>query len=79
MPISKSKIKDLNAEILYHEVLFRRGKISYEEYEAKRVELIREYYMRYYDEDMNCLLDYKKDSEPDGLLGMVIGVLRKLF
>lgn len=79
MPISKSKLKDLNAEIQYHEVLFRKGRMSFEEYEAKRVELIKEYYMRYYDEDTNCLLDYKKDSEPRGLLGMVISVLRKLF
>jgi len=79
MPLSKSKIKELNADIAYHEVLFRKGRISYEEYEAERQRLIRSYYMKYYDDEMNCLLDYERDSEPKGLLGAAIKLLRKLF
>jgi len=79
MPLSKSKIKDLNAEIKYYEVLLRKGLLSYRDYEAKRVELIKDYYMKYYDDDMNCLLDYKRDTEPHGLLGVAIKLLRKLF
>jgi hypothetical protein len=79
MPLSKSKIKDLNTEIKYYEVLLRKGMLSYSEYEAKRVELIKDYYMKYYDDDTNCLLDYQRDSEPQGLLGAALRVLRKLF
>tara|TARA_R100000808_G_scaffold5550_1_gene16833 strand:+ start:4452 stop:4691 length:240 start_codon:yes stop_codon:yes gene_type:complete len=79
MPLTKSKITELNAEIAYHEVLFRRGKISYEQFEAERHKLIGEYYMKYYDDEMNCLLDYEKDSEPKGLLGVAVKLLRKLF
>jgi hypothetical protein len=80
MPLTKSKIKDLNAEIQYHEVLFRRGEISYEEYEAKREDLIRKYHMRYREEDLSSLRKYENDSEPPhDLLGILLSMIRKLF
>ena len=79
MPLSKSKIEELNKEIESQELLYAKGVITYEQYESERASLIRDYYMKYYDDEMNCLLDYEKDSEPDGLLGIAIKLLRKLF
>jgi len=80
MPLSKSKVEELNAEIAYHEFKFKRGNISYEEFMETRAQLIGEYYMKFYDEDMQLLshLDYEKD-EPAGLFGMILRVIKKIF
>ena len=79
MPISKTKIKELNSEILYHEILFRKGEISFEEYNKNRMSLISNYYKKYYDDNMNCMLDYENHSEPTGLGGFLLRLVRKLF
>jgi len=80
MPLTKSKMEELNAEIAYYEFWFRRGEISYERYMDHREQLIGQYYMKFYDEDMQLLshLDYEKD-EPTGLCGMILRVIKKIF
>lgn len=81
MPLNKSKVDELNAEIAYYEFRFKRGDISYEEYMDERARLIGQYYMKFYDEDMQLLshLDYHKEEEPDGFLGMILRVIKKIF
>jgi len=81
MPLTKSKIKELNADILYHEIMFKRGKISYEEFMEHRARLIGEYYMKYYDEDMQLhgYLDAHHHDEPQGILGIILQAIKKIF
>jgi len=79
MPLSRSYIKELNREIAYWTHLYERGDITQDKYLSERAILIRDYYMKYYDEEKNCLLDYEKDTEPKGLVGIALRVLRKLF
>tara|TARA_R110000824_G_scaffold294258_3_gene482608 strand:+ start:962 stop:1207 length:246 start_codon:yes stop_codon:yes gene_type:complete len=81
MPLTKSKIKELNADITMHEIMFKRGDISYEELMEHRSRLIGEYYMRYYDEDMQLhgYLDGYHHDEPQGILGIILQALKKIF
>ena len=81
MPLTKSKVDELNAEIAYSEFRFKRGDISYEDYMDERAQLIGQYYMKFYDEDMQLLsnLDYERDEEPPGFLGMILRVIKKIF
>ena len=68
-----TKRAELNADLVHYELQFRRGKISFEEYNEKTKELIRVYYSKYSSEDVY------RDSEPKGLLGIVMKAVRKLF
>jgi len=79
MPLSKSYIAELNRELAQWTYLYEKRCITQDTYLAERATLIRDYYMKYYDDETNCLLDYEKDSVPEGLLGIVIKLLRKLF
>jgi len=79
MPLSKSKIEELNREIESQELLYSMGMITFQQYMSERASLIRDYYMKYYDDEGNCLLEYERDIEPTGLLGIAIRMLRKLF
>jgi len=80
MPLSKSKIEELNKEIkVLSDKLHAKGTITHEQYESERANLIRDYYMKYYDNESNCVLDYQRDSEPHGLLAIALGIIRKLF
>ena len=79
MPLSKSKIEELNKEISSQEQLYIKGVITEEQYEAERVILIRDYYMKYYEDEAHCMLEYERDSMPEGLLGIALKLLRKLF
>ena len=67
------KRAELNADLAHHEIQFRRGKISFEEYNEKTKELIRVFYSKYSSEDVY------RDSEPKGLVGLVMKLVRKLF
>ena len=55
------------------------GVITEEQYEAERAILIRDYYMKYYEDEAHCMLEYERDSMPEGLLGIALKILRKLF
>jgi len=79
MPLSKSKIEELNKEISSQEQLYIKGVITEEQYEAERAILIRDYYMKYYEDEAHCMLEYERDSMPEGLLGIALKLLRKLF
>ncbi len=68
-----TKRTELNADLVHHELQFRRGKISFEEYNEKTRELIKVFYSKYSSEDVY------RDSEPKGLLGIVMKAVRKLF
>ena len=67
------KRAELNEDLAHYELQFNRGKISFDEYKEKTRELIKIYYSKYSSEDVYL------DSEPKGLLGMVMKVIRKLF
>ena len=69
----KTKRAELNEALIYYELQFRRGKISFEEYSSTTKKLIKEYYAKYSSEDVY------RDSEPKGLLGIVVRAIRKLF
>jgi hypothetical protein len=79
MPLSKSKIEELNGDIKTQWNNFSKGIITYKQYESERARLIRDYYMKYYEDEGHCMLEYERDSEPQGLLGIAIRMLRKLF
>ena len=71
--ILMTKRAELNADLTHYEIQFRRGKISFEEYNEKTKELIRVFYSKYSSEDVY------RDSEPKGLVGLVMKLVRKLF
>jgi hypothetical protein len=73
MGIDESKLAELHEDIRYYADKFRRGKISFEEYNNRTRALIGSYYKRYSTEDTN------RDSEPKGVLGIVLNAIRKLF
>ena len=73
MGIDESKLAELHEDIRYYADKFRRGKISFEEYNSRTRALIGSYYKRYSTEDTN------RDSEPKGVLGIVLNAIRKLF
>ena len=68
-----TKKAELNADLTHYELQFRRGKISFEEYNEKTKELIKVYYSKYSSEDVY------RNSEPKGLLGLVMKAIWKLF
>jgi len=68
-----TKRAELNADLTHYELKFRRGKISFDEYKEKTRELIKIYYSKYSSEDVY------RDSEPKGLLGVVMKAIRRLF
>ena len=53
-----TKRAELNTALAYHELQFKRGEISFEEYSSE---------------------DVYRVSEPKGLLGIIVKMLRKLF
>lgn len=67
------KRAELNEDLAHYELQFRRGKISFDEYKEKTRELIKIYYSKYSSEDVYM------NSEPKGLLGIVLKAIRKLF
>ena len=71
--ILMTKRAELNEDLAHYELKFRRGKISFDEYKEKTRELIKIYYSKYSSEDVY------RDSEPKGLLGVVVSAVRKLF
>jgi hypothetical protein len=73
MGIEESKLSELHKDISYHAEKFRRGEISFEEYNHMTRELIASYHKRYTIEDIH------KDSEPHGILGVILSAIRKLF
>lgn len=67
----------LNLELQRQERKWRRGEISFNEYNSKTKWLIRQHYkMREKEEHLNN--DISKDSEPKGLLGVLFKLLRKV-
>ena len=68
-----TKRAELSADLTHYELQFRRGKISFEEYNEKTKELIKVYYSKYSSEDVY------RNSETKGLLGLVMKAIRKLF
>ena len=73
MGIYESKLTELHGDIAYYAEKFRRGKISFEEYNSRTRALIGSYYKRYSVDDTN------RDSEPKGVLGIVLNAIRRLF
>ena len=73
MGIDESKLAELHEDIRYYADKFRRGKISFEEYNNRTRALIGSYYKRYSIDDTN------RDSEPKGVLGIVLNAIRRLF
>lgn len=73
MGIDESKLAELHVDIAYYAERFRKGKISFEEYNHRTRDLIGSYYKRYSTEDTN------RDSEPKGVLGIVLNAIRRLF
>ena len=73
MGIDESKLTELHEDIAYYAERFRRGKISFEEYNNRTRALIGSYYKRYSIDDTN------RDSEPKGVLGIVLNAIRRLF
>ena len=73
MGIDESKLTELHGDIAYYAEKFRRGKISFEEYNSRTRALIGSYYKRYSVDDTN------RDSEPKGVLGIVLNAIRRLF
>ena len=73
MGIDESKLTELHGDIAYYAEKFRKGKISFEEYNSRTRALIGSYYKRYSTEDTN------RDSEPHGVLGVLLNAIRKLF
>tara|TARA_Y100001938_G_scaffold150560_1_gene242059 strand:- start:756 stop:995 length:240 start_codon:yes stop_codon:yes gene_type:complete len=69
-----TKRAELNTALAYHELQFKRGEISFEEYSRKTKELIKMYYDEAYSSE-----DVYRVSEPKGLLGIIVKMLRKLF
>ena len=77
MGIDESKLAELHEDIRYYADKFRRGKISFEEYNNRTRALIGSYYKRYSTEDTSE--DTNRDSEPKGVLGVLLNAIRKLF
>ena len=73
MGIEESKLAELHEDIAHYAERFRKGKISFEEYNHKTRDLIGSYYRRYSTEDVN------RDSEPHGILGVLLSAIRRLF
>ena len=72
MGIEESKLSELHEDIAYYADLFRRGKISCEEYNDRTKDLIGNYYRRY-------RVKENKDSGPYGILGILLSAIKRLF
>jgi hypothetical protein len=73
--ILMTKRVELNLELQRYEYKWRRGEISFNEYNTKTKRLLREYHSagnKINNKDIN------KDSEPKGVLGMLFKLVRKL-
>ena len=74
-----SRRAELNLELQRHEYKWRKGEISFNEYNSKTKWLIKQYYTISRERDKNIIVndDISKDSEPKGLLGILFKVIRK--
>ena len=67
---------ELNLELQRCEYKWRRGEISFNEYNTKTKRLLREYHSA--GNIINNNKDINRDSEPKGILGMLFKLVRKL-
>lgn len=72
------RAEQLNLELQHHEYMWRKGEISFNEYNSKTKWLIGQHYRisQGKEEHFNNN-DISKDSEPKGLLGVLFKLLRK--
>lgn len=68
---------ELNLELQRLEHKWRKGEISFNEYNSKTKWLIRQHYRISPEKEEHFNNDISKDSEPKGLLGVLFKLLRK--
>lgn len=70
---------ELNAALAEQELLFRRGKISFEVYNETTKKMIKDFYVEQEKYSAGDDKDINKDSEPTGLFGLTLRGVKKIF